>query len=131
MTRAQIERHFRRAVSRWRPVLGLADWQVFVHVEPVEDGACAGTSARPEYREATIALDPDAVARDAKLYPDARHVEYLALHELAHVLTWTLYAHIEAHRPDAAAQWHIENTTSQVAGALWRARYGSQPPEGA
>lgn len=129
LTARAVERAFRRAVADWRPIVGLTDWQVFVFVDPNNDDV-AGARARPDYKELQLFVNPAGIKNDAALYPTARHVEYVALHELVHALVWVLAETQERRLPDHQARWHNENVTTSVARALWVARYGIAPPEG-
>jgi hypothetical protein len=119
---------FRQAVRRWRPIVGVADWQVFIVVD--NDADCvAQTVARPKYRECELTLNALAAEREALQYRTPQHIEYLALHELCHVFTWVLTEYAERQLPDHQASWHNEHATTKIARALWVARYHTSPPE--
>lgn len=129
MRPAMVERVFRKAVKTWRPIVGLTDWQVFLTIDNKAD--CAAESrTRPDYQELRVTLNAVATGNDKVLYRTPRHIEYLALHELCHALTWVLAEnYLQRQLPDHQASWHDENVTTKVARALWVAKYNEPPPE--
>lgn len=79
MADAAMVRVFQDLVERMREPLGLDRWLIRVAVGPCEEtAACA---AMPEYRTATITVDPDRLQTGDE--PDE-----LVAHELAHCHTW-------------------------------------------
>jgi len=129
MDARSVEREFRKAITLWRPIVGLADWQVFLKIDDTAD-CVAQTVTRPRYREVHLTLNPSAAEREFGTYGTARHIEYLALHELCHAPVWVLAEFAERLLPDDQAAWHNENVTTKLARALWVARYNTVPPEG-
>lgn len=72
----------KRIVRKWQKRCLLQDWDVKIDVGPHTDGCRACCEANPEYKEATIHIDPAKV-------PD-HEMEGTCLHEVLHCLTWRI-----------------------------------------
>jgi hypothetical protein len=69
-------------VRRWQKRLLLGDWKLTIQVGALDSNERADCDARPEYKEATIRLDPE------KIPPE--DLEGFIVHELLHLHTWRL-----------------------------------------
>jgi hypothetical protein len=79
-----MARSIKARVKFWQKKLLLSDWRIVVDVGPLDDGSRADCDAKPEYREATIRLDPEKI--------DAEELDGFCIHELLHCHTWRLEA---------------------------------------
>jgi hypothetical protein len=104
----------KRRVRLWQKRLCLADWTIGVEVGPLEDGGRAECDAKPEYREATIRLDPERIT-DAE-------VDAYCVHELLHCWTWALEKAAENWAgEDEALYESVRDTAEQMVTNLERA----------
>ena len=66
----------------WQKRLLLTDWKIGLAVGALDSGERADCDAKPEYKEATLRLDPDRVL--------AEEWDGFFAHELIHCHTWPL-----------------------------------------
>lgn len=126
MSHKRERRRILRAVDHWRPILGLAEWELaltfhagkFIDADGKACEAIASTAARWQYLHGSLAFNTDLTA---ELSQPA--LERVVVHELAHLVVNEMRAQNLPdgwHRDEGDAA-HEERVVSLVTAAVLRA----------
>ena len=102
----------------WIVTLGMGHWNVRHNFKEHKD--IANADASPKYQEATIKFNTKEMRRLAKW-----EFEETIIHELVHCLLWELSGD---YKKKTAREMVDEQTTTQIARALMRAKYNLVNP---
>ncbi len=117
--KARIKHH----LNDWRPIVGLTHWVIDASFDEFQFLAAA--EAKPEYMNLLIGFNVNRMKKD--IGPDDDALSFLVLHELCHGPLWGWAAVIaERVHPDKYASYTEELAVSNMARAIWRARYGAE-----
>lgn len=108
LTKAQVL----KVMKKWRKRLHLEDWTIGLEFATDNDAAC---SAQPEYRLATVYINPEVITKD--------DIEEIVCHELLHCYVEALSTVAEtlAKKDSAKLEWvrrEEENLTNRLTDIL-------------
>ena len=114
MTSRITRRQVLALVAKWKPRLLLESWSVGVKLtRKLPAGWQAECSALPEYLDAVVRVNPDAVA--------VEDLEGVVVHELVHLHTWAIWELCEdAAREDPALLKRLEKAHEHLTSTLQR-----------
>jgi hypothetical protein len=128
VTVSDVQRHVRRALVRWRPLTDTDRWEIEVvwrEGPDSADGSLMGVSVQPQYEAATLYVNRELILAGNR---STRGIEYDVLHELCHLHIAQLSRLAEQRQASDRVGDANEIVTKKFASALWRTRYGEEPP---
>lgn len=116
MTQADVLDTVRDIIAAWAPLMGLGDWTIRARASALRKKIHAQITALPQYHEALMEINADAL-----LNASVDELEAVVVHELAHCITWPLVnLPIDAHKQ--LLDYMDEQQTTIIAESLVRAR---------
>lgn len=132
LTRAQIKQTVRAALATWRPLLDLEHWEIDIYwkdLPDTSDGAVMGVyCASPQYEAASLYVNVELIFN---AHYSRKQIEYDVVHECCHVPLAQITRLAEMKQPGDRVSDANETATKKFASALWRTRYGCEPPTAA
>ena len=131
ITDAQRRARIQPLLDYWLPIIGLSGWEITwsladkINTKKLVSGAAgAGVNTVPPYHQAHIKFERHDV--DSRVLP--QELEYMALHELAHLVLHRINLFQETWCREGRfadeIQAVIEPTCDHIAGALYHSRHG-------
>lgn len=118
---------FNEFVQSWLEPLDLNTWMIELvrNEDASPDADWASCQANPQYRRATLEMNPRRFAEQAFT---PLQIESVAVHELSHCLLWPGYNEVaNPNIPEDVRNYFEEMAADQFAHALMMAKYKSAP----